>query len=225
MTECYSYLRVSGKSQVDGDGFPRQQAAVEAWAAVSGMTIVQEFRDEGVTGEADWENRPAFTDILGQILGNGVKVIVVENLTRLARNFVVQDTILTYLASRGVTLISADTGADVTKDIQEDPMKRALVQMQAVFSELEKNSIVRKLKAARARKKATTGRCEGRKPFGHRDGEPEVLDRMKALRADKLSFGKIAKALNEEEQPTRTGAQWSPAAVRQILNRELGVGK
>ena len=80
-----------------------------------------------------------------------------------------------------VTAISADTGEDVTAAFHGDPMKKAIIQMQAVFSELEKNSLVRKLKAARARSRAENGRCEGRKPFGERDGE-DAIARMRQLR-------------------------------------------
>lgn len=220
--KALAYYRVSGKGQVEGDGFDRQKAAVDAWAVMNGADIVGEFHEKGVTGEADWSNRPAFTEMLGLILGNGVRTIVVENLTRLARSVVVQDSILTYLASRNITLISSDTGEDITEAVQADPMRRAIVQMQAVFAELEKNSLVRKLKAARQRKKAATGKCEGRKPFGARPGERDIIERMKVLRAKPypLSYAKVAKALNDEKHPTRTGVPWSSEAVRQILLRE-----
>lgn len=221
MTECYFYGRVSGKSQVEGDGFPRQRAAVEAWASLNGVDVVGEFLEQGVTGDAEWGQRPAFSEMLSRIFSNGVKTIVVENLTRLARSFVVQDTILTYLAAKGVTLISADTGADVTADIQQDPMKRALVQMQAVFSELEKNALVLKLRAARQRK----GSKEGRKPFGFREGETAVLERMRALHEAGFSYYGVARELNEEGLPSRSGKPWAQGTVMQILKRDFACKK
>ena len=48
-TKAFAYLRVSGKGQVDGDGFPRQLAAVKAYAAAHGVRIVKVFEEKGVT--------------------------------------------------------------------------------------------------------------------------------------------------------------------------------
>ena len=41
------------------------------------------------------------------------------------------------------------TGQDVSEAMQKDPMLKALVQIQGVFAELEKNLLVRKLRRAR----------------------------------------------------------------------------
>ncbi len=222
---AFSYLRVSDKSQIEGDGFPRQRAAISKHAKQFGLEIVHEYAEQGMTGDSSWSDRPAFQEMVSAILDNGVRTIVVENLTRLARAYVVQDAILVFLASKKVTLISADTGEDVTAAFHGDPMKKAIIQMQAVFSELEKNSLVRKLKAARARSRAEKGRCEGRKPFGEKAGEQDAIERMKRLRrkpvgkAKRMSFAKIAARLQEERFPTRTGKPWSAASVQGILGR------
>ena len=191
-----------------------------------GVVIVREFREEGMTGDSSWEKRPAFQEMLSAIFDNGVRTVIVENLTRLARAYVIADAILVYLAAKGITLISADTGEDVTDAMSGDPMKKAMIQMQAVFSELEKNSLVRKLKAARARKRAETGRCEGVKPFGTLPGEDEAIQRMKALRrkpvgnAKRMSFAKIATALQTEGFQTRGGNPWQASTVRDILSKK-----
>jgi len=225
--KAFSYLRVSDRSQVGGDGFPRQRAAIESRAKAMGFEIVGEFQEEGITGDSSWTDRPAFQEMIGAILDNGVRTVFVENLTRLARAYVIADAILVYLASKGITLISADTGEDVTAAMSGDPMKKAMIQMQAVFSELEKNSLVRKLKAARARKKAETGRCEGVKPFGTLPGEAEAVARMRQLRRKpvgknkRLSFARIADQINTEGIPSRSGKPWAASTVKQILNRKL----
>jgi hypothetical protein len=54
-----SYLRVSGLGQVHGDGFARQREAVQERARDLGLEIGQEFRDEGVSGTAPLQDRPA----------------------------------------------------------------------------------------------------------------------------------------------------------------------
>lgn len=219
--KAFAYLRVSGKSQIEGDGFPRQRKAV---SSVKGYEITREFVEPGLSGESAWDKRPAFQEMLDAILDNGVRTIIVENLTRLARAYTIQEAILVFLASKNITLISADTGEDVTAALHGDPMKKALIQMQAVFSELDKNSLVRKLKAARARKRQETGCCEGRKPFGYTPEERATLDRMHELRRkprgkDAMSYGKIAKTLDAEGRLSRSGKPWTTQSVRIILTR------
>lgn len=70
------------------------------------------------------------------------------------------------------------------------------------------------------RKKAATGRCEGRKPYGERDGEQEVLARMSLLRYSGLTYLAIAEQLNAEGPRARNGAEWRSGIVHRILSRE-----
>ena len=91
------------------------------------------------------------------ILANGVHVVIVESMDRLARELRIQETLLIYLASKGIDLISARTGENVTQAVKEDPLRKALVQIQGVFAELEKNQLVRRLKKGRERAKVERG--------------------------------------------------------------------
>jgi hypothetical protein len=77
--------------------------------------------------------------------------------------------------------------------------------------------IVAKLRGARQRMKAKTGRCEGRKPFGYYEGEAAVLDRMKALRETGMGFDRIAEVLNSESLKPRRGVRWWGKTVNNIL--------
>jgi hypothetical protein len=89
-------------------------------------------------------------------------------------------------------------------------------------AQYDKSQIVAKLRGARMRKRAKAGRCEGRKPFGHYDGEAKALDRMKELRAAGMGFDRIAARLNEEGVPTRTGKPWHGVVVNRILAAKNG---
>ena len=218
--QVFAYLRVSSKGQVKGHGFERQEATIAEFAADNGYTVKETFRDAFTGTEAD---RPEFNRMVGMILGNGVRTILVESLDRLARDVMVQSLLLAKLAQHGVTLINCVTGEDVTASMSEDPMRKALIQIQSVFSELEKSRLVGKLRKAREAKKATTGKCEGRKAFGEKEGEPEIIVLMRSLRRKRsgrqLSFAKIAEELNRQGVPTRTGARWQTTTVQNILKR------
>jgi hypothetical protein len=85
MTKAFGYLRVSGDSQIDGDGFPRQLAAIKAYAKQHDVRIVKVFREEGVTGTKETMDRPAWVEMMTALHANGVKSIIIERLDRLAR--------------------------------------------------------------------------------------------------------------------------------------------
>jgi site-specific DNA recombinase len=219
--QAYGYLRVSGLGQVKGHGFDRQEEAIRTYAKTAKVEIVEIFREAHTGTEAE---RPVFVEMLDAILGNGVRTIIVESLDRLARDMAVQIALLGELRRRGVSLIAANTGEDVTAT--EDPMREAMVQIQGVFAQLDKRLLVRKLRTAREAMRAETGRCEGTKPFGSLPGEEAILDRILKLRrhgnpmqGSLLSFARIASTLNAEGVPSRTGKPWAPATVYGIVAR------
>lgn len=221
------YLRVSGRGQVEGTGFDRQEEAVRGWARRAGATVERVYREEGISGTKDETHRPAFAEMVEDLLSNGCRTIVVESLDRFARDLGVQMQLLAYLLSKGLRLISASTGDDITAAMEDDPMRKAMVQMQGVFSELDKSLTVRKLRKARQLKRETTGRCEGRKPFGQKPGEEQTIDRIRELHrkphgGNRRSLSEIAAILNSEPgHPTRTGRPWTKQVLHQIIARGL----
>ena len=159
MIKAYGYLRVSGQGQIDGDGFRRQEEEIRSYCKNSGIELAGVYQEQGVSGTTDETKRPAFQEMISAILKNGVRTIIVEGLDRLAREYRIQETLLIYLASKGITLINARTGENVTEAIASDPMKKALVQIQGVFAELEKNLLMKKLRTARRARAEVHGKC------------------------------------------------------------------
>jgi DNA invertase Pin-like site-specific DNA recombinase len=215
MVKAFSYLRVSGKGQVQGDGLPRQRAAIRTYAKANGYSIVREFADEGVSGAIETTDRPAFAEMLTTLHANGVRTVLVERLDRLARDLMVQEAALSYFSQHDFTIVSVQE-PDL---MASDPSRIAFRQMMGVFSQYDKSMIVLKLAGARAKKRAREGRCEGRKPFGYYEGEQKVVERMRALKKEGLGFDRIARQLNSEGIPTRTGRPWHGFAVNRILGR------
>jgi len=116
-----SYLRVSGKGQVAGDGLPRQRAAIAAFCAAASYELVEEFCDGGVRGTTDLEGRPGLAALLDRIESNGVKVVIVERADRLARDLMVSEVILGQLAKAGARVLTTD-GADLSS-AADDPTR------------------------------------------------------------------------------------------------------
>ncbi|WP_028313514.1 recombinase family protein [Desulfatibacillum aliphaticivorans] len=225
MEKCFAYLRVSGQGQIDGNGFDRQLETIRAFADSKGFEVVSVYQEEGVSGTTGEDARPAFKSMVSDILKNGVRTIVVESLDRLAREYRIQEQLLIYLVSKGISLVSANTGENVTEAIMSDPMRKAMVQIQGVFSELDKSLLVNKLKKAREKVRQDKGKCEGAKRFGEDNAEEQtVIRHIRALRRNKrggrkgLSYQAIADTLNAEGYTTKRGKQWGATQVRRVLH-------
>lgn len=215
MRKGFGYLRVSGRAQVDGDGFPRQEAAIRAYAKAHDIKLVKIFREEGVSGAKEVSHRPAFVAMMQALHGDGVRLVLVESLGRLARDLMVQESILHDLKRHDFELVSV-TEPDLCSD---DASRKLMRQIMGAFHEYEKQMIVVKLRAARQRAKAKRGRCEGQKPFGTVTGEAEALGRMFELQKAGMKATAIAEILNAEGHKTRSGRAWLQPTISKILNR------
>jgi DNA invertase Pin-like site-specific DNA recombinase len=213
--KAFGYLRVSGKSQVDGDGFPRQRATIQKWAKANGYRIVQWFVEEGVSGTL--ESRKALDALLVALMSNGVDTVIVESMSRLSRDLRVQENLIHEYFKNRYTLISA-TEANLDDG---DPNRTFMRQIFGAVHQLDKSNLVLKLRVARQRKKAATGRCEGKKPYGTHEGEQVVVNQMRDLYAIGGNWETISKSLNDEGIKTRSGGKWYPATVRRILIRRV----
>ncbi len=216
MTKAFAYLRVSGKGQVDGDGFERQLAAIKAYAKANDIKIVDVFKEEAVSGTMDSFERPAWIAMLDAILSNGVRAIIVEKCDRLARSAGIQEYILMDMQRRGIRVISADA-ADLETD---DPMRILFRQVVGAIAQYEKAMIVLKLRGARQRMRARDGRCEGRKPYGTREGESRIVDMMMAAKLRGQAYDNIAAECNSIGIKSRSGKPWRGSTVRTILTRQ-----
>jgi DNA invertase Pin-like site-specific DNA recombinase len=212
LKKAFGYLRVSGKSQIEGDGFPRQRKAIEAYAKKNGFKIAQWFTEEGVSGTL--ESREALDAMLVALMSNGVDTVIVESLSRLSRDLRVQENLIHQYFTNRFTLVSA-TEPELGSD---DPNRVFMRQIFGAVHQLDKSNLVLKLRAARQRSRVKNGRCEGRKPFGTREGESAVLARMKELATTK-TYKQIADALNVEGFTTRTSGKWFPGTVYNILRK------
>ena len=218
------YLRVSGKGQIRGHGFERQRDEIKGYAKKNGYKIIEWYK-EVYTGTE--ENRPEFLRMVEELLSNGCRTIIIECMDRFGRRSMVSEQLLALLIRKDIAMISAMTGQNITEDVQDenDPWKKFIVQIQNSIAELDKRLLVRKLRKAREAKKVKTGRCEGRKPYGYYPGEDEIIKRIKRLYRkphgeERMGFKTIARQLDKEGIPTRSGAKWSGVLVKSILTRK-----
>jgi DNA invertase Pin-like site-specific DNA recombinase len=197
LIEAVAYLRTSSDTNVgaDKDSDKRQRDKIAAFARTNGFKIVDEFYDADVSGDDDLKERPGFASLVDRIASNGVRVVIVEDVTRFARKLVTQEQGIAYLINLGVTLYTSN-GDNLCET--DDPYRIAFRQIGGVFAELDKALLVRKLRAARDRKSQALGyKIDVRKSVDER--YPEATKRAKYLRRyKKLSLREIALVLAEE---------------------------
>jgi DNA invertase Pin-like site-specific DNA recombinase len=224
MTEAVSYLRVSSEGQISGDGFPRQREKIQSYATQNAISILEEFRDEGVTGKMELEGREGLSKCLEYVRVHEIKIVLIEDSTRLARDMIVSEVVIREFQKIGVHVISASGGVDLTEGDDSNPTAKLIRQILAAVSEFDRCCINIKLRVARERKRAATGKCEGRIRYGEKPGEDTVLHQMRSLKAAGLSCDRIADALNANGVPARgtkkkTGP-WLGCTIARILKRE-----
>lgn len=228
--QAFSYLRVSGRTQVEGTGLDRQHDVIAAYAKANNIELAGEFREEGVSGTKELKSRPALAALLAELKITVVpptpaKLVLVEKADRLGRDLLVSEIILGQFRDLGVTVIEASGGNDLTVS-DNDPTRKLIRQVLAAVSEFDKSVTVLKLRGARQRKRQTeAGWTEGRKPFGARVGEETTINRMLHLRrrlhdGKAWSFRRIADALNAEGCPTRDGKLWHPTSVNRVIQQQ-----
>jgi DNA invertase Pin-like site-specific DNA recombinase len=197
----------------DGDGFDRQLLAIRRYCTANNLAVEHVYRERGVSGTVDGMERPTWIEMLAAIMANGVRVIVVERLDRLARDLMIQEHIIADLQRRGITLISA-----AEPDLcSADPSRKLLRQIMGAIHEYDRAMVVLKLRGARQRAKARTGKCEGAKAFGHYPEEATALQRARELQAAGHPVTTIAKTLDAEGHKTRQGRAWQSRVLGRLL--------
>lgn len=223
--KAVGYIRVSTNKQAeDGNGLEAQEASIRDYCARQGLTLLDFARDEGVSGASGEAVRPGLAAVLAALEDGKAEALVVDKLDRLARDLVLQETIIMRLASKGVSVVATNM-PELTGD---DPTRVLIRQIFGAFSQYERALIRSRVLAGKAVKSALGGYVGGRPGFGwqvvdgqlvHEDTERAVLDRMLELKAEGMSMNGMAGVLNREGRPTRTGAPWSATTVRRILRR------
>jgi DNA invertase Pin-like site-specific DNA recombinase len=222
-TKALSYLRVSSRAQVDGDGFPRQRATIAAFAATRGLDVVEEFRDEGVSGTLGLADRPGLTALLEATTADGIRTVLVEKADRLARDLVESELLLRTFRELSICVIEADGGHDLTSAGDVSPTAVLIRQVLGAVAQFERSALTAKLRAARDRVRRERGRCEGPPAFGDRAGEAARLQRVLELAVapdgNRRSLTELVATLNGEGVATRSGKPWARSTLQAVLAR------
>ncbi|MGA8574494.1 MAG: recombinase family protein [Candidatus Cybelea sp.] len=223
-SKVVTYLRVSTDRQGrSGLGLEGQRAAVEAYVARTGATIVREFV-EVESGRHD--DRPKLAEALA-FTRRAKATLLVAKLDRLSRSVQFIATVL----NSGVEFAAADV----------PEANRLLLHVLAAVAEAEAKAISERTKAALAAHKARGGLLGSNHPavptlsalarkkgsvLGAQANRRKAVDAysdlqpfMVELRDQGLSLRAIAQHLNADGHATRTGCAWTSTQVLFVLRR------
>lgn len=226
LVPALAYMRTSSAANVGRgkDSETRQRVAIENFAKHSGHEVIAWYYDEAVSGADPIEERPGFAELLDYIDDNVVRTAIVEDQSRFARDMQAHVLGLALLRERGVRLI-ASNGTDLTDETDE--MTEAMIHIAAVFSALEKKRLVKKLRGARARKRAEQGKCEGRK--SHVEKYPGAVAMAKKLHraspktGKRMSLRKISVALAEAGHLNEHGRPFHTQSIKRMVEGPAAV--
>jgi DNA invertase Pin-like site-specific DNA recombinase len=154
--------------------------------------------------------------MMDRIAHNGVRSIIVESPDRFARDLAVQLAGHDYLKNLGVALIPASAPDFFLEDTPTAVLVR---QVLGAIAQFEKATLVTKLRGARERKKAKTGKAEGRKSYAEANPKLVELAHQLSEQRPRLSLREISAALASQGFATPRGMPYSASAVASMLGR------
>ena len=162
MKRAALYMRVSTKGH--GQTTETQAVALRDYAANRGFQIIEEYRDEGISGSKD--SRPALDRLMKDARARKFDVVIVARFDRFARSVSHLLRALEEFSHLGVDFVSLSESIDTST-----PMGKMIFTVLGAVAELERNLIKERVHMgiSRARKQ------------GKRLGRPKRLfDREKA---------------------------------------------
>lgn len=226
------YLRVSTDQQADtGQGLDIQEAACRAWLRAGQHRLVEVCTDAGRSGSANVGDRAGLARALAVATSKQADGMLVYRLDRLARDMVLQETLLAELHRRGGELRSCSPTEDAhLADDPEDPTRALVRRILGALAGYEREMIRIRLRAGRDRKRLAGGYAGGGLGYGWKsvDGEavrvPEeqaAIQLMCRLRDQQWSYRRILAELNRRGIPSRAPhGQWRANTILDIIARE-----
>jgi site-specific DNA recombinase len=225
------YCRVSTNNQKEEGTIELQEKTIKRYADKNGYELVKIFKDNGISGASELENRPGLAELFSYAEDNKeVEGILIFKLDRLARDLYIQEHLIKKLEGLNKKLISIkEPNLD-----SKDPMRKAFRQFIGIVSELEKAFITMRLSGGRINKAQRGGYAGGATALGYKtknkdliiDEEQAEVIRIifKMKRYKRMGLREIARELNKNSVPTARGGKWHGRTIKYMLENPLYKG-
>jgi DNA invertase Pin-like site-specific DNA recombinase len=222
------YVRVSSSGQAEnGGGLEIQRQAIASFAKRKRWEVAGVVEDAGVSGAL--EDRPGLVEIEHLLREGAAEVVVVHRLDRLARDLLVQESLIADWQRLGAQVVSVEE-----PDLCEGSADRKLLrQVLGALAEFNKARLKAQLKWGREQAAKKGRHPGGGAPLGYNlEGkllvvnpeEAATVKRAAALRRRGMGWQRIAKTLDAEGRATKRGGAWAPNTVRKMLHGAAAKG-
>ena len=221
MKKCVAYLRVSTEKQAEeGNGLESQRRDVEIYCQKNEMIISDWYIDDGYTGAN--MDRPELQRLINDCVRKRIKCIVAFKLDRLSRSMV--DGI--YLIERVFQPNKVDFKCVHDSISYDSPMEQAYTQMMAVFAQLDKNTMMLRMRGGmleRVKKGYWMG--GGNTPYCYRyDKESGVLVPIEDRKQQSIRALELFISGYSDERIKEICGYKNEAVVRNILTGVVNIG-
>lgn len=221
-----AYCRVSTSKEEQLDSLENQKAFFTAYASRNGYELVRLYADEGISGTS-LKNRDAFNRMMLDAQKNLFSMVVVKDISRLARNTVDFLVSIRQLKALGITVLFLNANMDSLGDSE------FVLTIFGAMAQEESANISKRTKFGK-RINAEKGRVPQR-IFGYdridnftlsiNPEEARIVRRIFYLYNEQgLGCRSISLTLNREQAKTKLGGDWNARAVRRVLTNPIYSG-
>lgn len=202
----------------------KQEERCRAYCKLYDYEVIKPYKDVALSGK-DME-RPGLQAALSHVCR--IKgVLVVYSIDRFARSVIDGAKATQKLCKAGAEFVSITEHVDTTS-----PAGRCFFNILLAFSQMERERISERTKAAMLKYQSEGRIMSKRLPYGHQVDpdnpkrmvpepyEQKTVRLMVGLKAQGWSFRRIAQYLVDTAHPPRTGRKWHHSTLKAILQRE-----
>jgi len=246
MHRAYSYLRFSTADQIHGDSLRRQTALARAWCLKTGIPLVDNYRDLGISAfrgkNADKGALKAFLDRVESGVIEPGSYLIVESLDRLSR------TDITYalqmflgLINAGIVVVTLADDRVYDRNRINDGNFTDLIISLTILSRANEESRMKSLricqawaaKRAKVGEKKMTALCPfwlklsaDRSKFEIVPEKAAIVTRIFQMAAEGKGQNFIARTFNVEKVPKAENAsRWHVSSVSRVLKSRTVIGE
>lgn len=224
--QVFAYLRTSNKNSKiakDSDSKDRQLKGIRRFCRGKGWKIQETFYDCSVSGDngMDLTEREEFNEMMSRMKANGIKTFVVADQTRFSRSILTGQVMKKDCRENGISAFDASTGNDLAIDDSENPELDLINNVMEAISRYDKLKTIQKLQSGRRSAKKQGRAIGGNYAYGAREGEAQLVARIKDLWTNRkehgrLSLRQVAERINQEGYTTRKGTSFTRQQVFNI---------
>lgn len=231
------YARVSTARQEEEETIKTQLLAVREFAKQHGYTIVQEYMDDGWSG--DILARPQLDKLRQDVSKKIWQAVLVYDPDRLARRYSYQELIMDELREKGVEVLFVTTPSPKTGE------EKILHGVKGLFAEYERVKITERFRLGKMRKAKEGHVLVSEAPYGYifkpkcetdgRNGHYEINEReakivkmiFSWIAGERLTIRQVIKRLQEFRISPRWSERgvWSTSTLGHLLRNKTYIGE